>query len=629
MRFGTNEIERVRIKASGNVGIGTTSPGAKLEVTGQVKITGGTPGANKVLTSDAAGLATWETPTSTIFTNTSGVTSNENGTYASDDFVFGSPQLDDDGNATHDGRFFFDKSKGAFRAGLVQAGQWNDANLGSYSMAAGGNNIASGFSSVAMGNTTTSSGGYSVALGRQTTASGDYSLAMGWTTFAESVFETTIGSFNTDYTPTSTSAWSAGDRLFVVGNGTSNAARSNALTIYKNGTMNINDAYDMPTTDGTANQVMTTDGSGSVSWADAAGSSLIDSDADTKIQVEESTDEDKIRFDTGGTERMIIDDSGNVGVGIALPTRLFDVANASGAQMLLGRNGTTTTDDVLGELQFDGRSPAGGVSSVGASAFIRGTAAEPYGSDDKGAYMTFHTKAINTNSNAAATERMRIESDGTLTVADLAGSGSRMVIANALGDLSTQAIPINTDSQDLSSTSSGTNRTINISGGTGTTISVADNDNSASNEIQSLSISSNTISLSGGGGSVDVPSTRLSTIPLWNSETGTGYSMSNTSGADLSNCEAGFIPTTISSTGNIQVKVVLLVSSASGTNNFQLHSGSSYPITNTDTWTWTSTGGGRYVVESEWKSWSAGTTPRELRLNGWQSGGGATFTNAY
>jgi len=44
---------------NGNVGIGTTNPGAKLEVAGQIKITGGSPGAGKVLTSDASGLATW------------------------------------------------------------------------------------------------------------------------------------------------------------------------------------------------------------------------------------------------------------------------------------------------------------------------------------------------------------------------------------------------------------------------------------------------------------------------------------------------------------------------------------------------------------------------------------------
>ncbi|MBK7148357.1 MAG: hypothetical protein IPH78_05925 [Bacteroidetes bacterium] len=42
-----------------NVGIGTPSPTAKLEVNGQVKITGGSPGAGKVLISDATGLATW------------------------------------------------------------------------------------------------------------------------------------------------------------------------------------------------------------------------------------------------------------------------------------------------------------------------------------------------------------------------------------------------------------------------------------------------------------------------------------------------------------------------------------------------------------------------------------------
>jgi hypothetical protein len=46
----------------GNVGIGTTSPGANLEVAGQVKITGGAPGLGKVLTSDAVGLASWQPP---------------------------------------------------------------------------------------------------------------------------------------------------------------------------------------------------------------------------------------------------------------------------------------------------------------------------------------------------------------------------------------------------------------------------------------------------------------------------------------------------------------------------------------------------------------------------------------
>ncbi len=52
--------------AGSNVGIGTTSPGAKLEINGQMKLTGGSPGNGKVLTSDATGLATWQTSASGI-----------------------------------------------------------------------------------------------------------------------------------------------------------------------------------------------------------------------------------------------------------------------------------------------------------------------------------------------------------------------------------------------------------------------------------------------------------------------------------------------------------------------------------------------------------------------------------
>ena len=60
----TANTDKMFVRGSdGNVGIWNINPGAKLEVTGQVKITGGVPGAGKVLTSDATGLASWVLPT--------------------------------------------------------------------------------------------------------------------------------------------------------------------------------------------------------------------------------------------------------------------------------------------------------------------------------------------------------------------------------------------------------------------------------------------------------------------------------------------------------------------------------------------------------------------------------------
>ena len=52
---------------------------------------------------------------------------------------------------------------------------------------------------------------------------------------------------------------------------------------------------------------------------------LQDADGDTKIQIEESSDEDKIRFDTAGVERMIITAGGAVGIGTSSPDNTLHV----------------------------------------------------------------------------------------------------------------------------------------------------------------------------------------------------------------------------------------------------------------------------------------------------------------
>ena len=55
--FGQSNILVVR--HDGKVGIGTDSPGAKLHVAGSLRVTDGTQGTGKVLTSDASGNASW------------------------------------------------------------------------------------------------------------------------------------------------------------------------------------------------------------------------------------------------------------------------------------------------------------------------------------------------------------------------------------------------------------------------------------------------------------------------------------------------------------------------------------------------------------------------------------------
>jgi len=123
----------------------------------------------------------------------------------------------------------------------------------------------------------------------------------------------------------------------------------------------------------------------------------------------------------------------------------------------------------------------------------------------------------------------------------------------------------------------------------------------------------------------------ITVIPLW--QAGSAYSMSNTSGQDLSNCEAGFEPALFEASGNIEVKLVIRVTSGTETNTeFQLraHNGStqSWPIVNTDSWSWGATQSGN-VVTSPWKSWSAGTNAQEIHLYGWVASGTTQFNSAY
>jgi len=99
---------------------------------------------------------------------------------------------------------------------------------GTHSTAMGAFTTASETASTATGHGTTASGIASTAMGIFTTASGDYSTAMGQGTVANQ-YATAVGRYNYD----------SGNRLFSVGNGTSNDLRSDAFVVTADETVGV------------------------------------------------------------------------------------------------------------------------------------------------------------------------------------------------------------------------------------------------------------------------------------------------------------------------------------------------------------------------------------------------------
>ncbi len=158
--------------------------------------------------------------------------------------------------------------KGAFRVGTITSSQWNAGNigltsfasgyntratglistaLGSLTLASGESSIAMGYlsnasgnNSTAMGSLTTASGFNSTTLGFETIASGENSVAMGLSNVSKSYASLSLGRFNDSINSSTKGVWVATDPLLILGNGTSNNARRNALVVYKNGNTDIN-----------------------------------------------------------------------------------------------------------------------------------------------------------------------------------------------------------------------------------------------------------------------------------------------------------------------------------------------------------------------------------------------------
>jgi hypothetical protein len=122
----------------------------------------------------------------------------------------------------------------------------NSTSMGFETTASGTNSIsmgqhtsASSTNSSSMGYESTASGHTSTSMGYQTIASGNFSTSIGYSTKAKASASFSAGKFNDDADNPNPAIEATTDRVFQIGNGTSDVLKSNALTVLRNSNVGI------------------------------------------------------------------------------------------------------------------------------------------------------------------------------------------------------------------------------------------------------------------------------------------------------------------------------------------------------------------------------------------------------
>ncbi len=375
-------------------------------------------------------------------------------------------------------RMMWVPDKAAFRAGIVNGTQWDDANIGYNTFAIGTNNIAnspfnvamgqnntagpgkwafvmgsnstaSGDNSVAMGEFSSSSGSGSTALsgghasgryatglapgglssgyaslstGFVTTASGDNSLASGYLLRSKSFAGTVIGTLNDTASTVNPTAISSLNRLFQIGNGTQNPVTgvytySNAMTVLQNGNVGIGTTT--PAFLLTVKNDINLDNGDANAGTTTNALKFGGNGTGEAIGSNRTTAVNQwgLDFYTGATNRMSIALNGNIGIGTTAPSSKLDV------------NGQITIDQKnfggYGGLLIKGNTAVSNYPNIGFS--TQNTSANDIISAVIGGNITNNTagtEAIDlgfytsTTGQAGLTQRMVIKDNGNIGIGE-------------------------------------------------------------------------------------------------------------------------------------------------------------------------------------------------------------------
>ena len=195
------------------------------------------------------------------------------------------------------------------------------------------------------------------------------------------------------------------------------------------GTQSGDITYTLPTADGSSGQVLSTNGSGTLSWATASSADPSSADGDSlgTASAEWSdlylADGGVVYF--GNDQEITLTHSADSGL------LLKHTATADDKPInLVLQTGETdmAADDVIGKISFQAPDEGTGTDAVLVSAAIQAVAEGDHSSSSNATSLQFMTGA-----SEAAAEKMRVSSNGTIAVGHTGSSGSSLTGTGATG----------------------------------------------------------------------------------------------------------------------------------------------------------------------------------------------------